>query len=120
MASRYPRDEERVRAIQGQYVWRSWRDVARTFKARLAVFASLVWWVIGFLTFFVWTGSGIVGVLGGLATWWLTVQVWWRTVCRRCGGTARFYDPGSGADSRPCPACEGRGWVPRIFAVRRK
>ena len=82
--------------------------------------AFAVWWVVGCIVWTAWTGSAIIGVLGGLATWWVSVQVWWRTVCRRCDGTPRIRDWSTRSNWRPCPECEGRGWVPRMFAVGRR
>jgi hypothetical protein len=82
--------------------------------------AFVVWWLVGFFVFTVWTGDGLVGALGGLATWFLTVQVWWRTPCRRCGGSPKVSDWASVEKWRPCSGCAGRGWVPRLFAVGRE
>ncbi len=81
--------------------------------------AFVVWWLVGFVVVTVWTGDGLFGIVGGVAAWFLTVQIWWRTPCRRCGGTPRFNDWASADKWRPCPDCEGRGWVPRLFAVGR-
>jgi hypothetical protein len=81
--------------------------------------AFAVWWCIGFFAFLLWTGNAGVGVLGGFFTWWMTVQIWPRTPCRRCEGAARFPDWATTANWRPCPECQGRGWVPRTFAMGR-
>ena len=81
--------------------------------------AFATWWIIGFVIVTIWTGSGIIGAVGGLVAWLLSVQIWWRKICRRCSGHPRFYDWASVSQFRPCPDCEGRGWVPRLFAVGR-
>jgi hypothetical protein len=52
--------------------------------------AFATWSILGFVIVTVWTGSGIVGAVGGLAAWFLSVQVWWRKICRRCSGHPRF------------------------------
>jgi hypothetical protein len=78
------------------------------------------WWFLGFVAFTALTGNGTFGALAGLATWWVAVQVWWRRPCLKCSGHPRFYDWGDATYFRPCPACEGRGWVPRMFAMGRE
>ncbi|MGH3588144.1 MAG: hypothetical protein ACRDQ0_17705 [Pseudonocardia sp.] len=82
--------------------------------------AFAVWWTVGFLLATAMFGHGLVGVLVGIGTWFLTVQIWWRTPCRRCEGSPRYFDWATTDNWRPCPACSGRGWVPRLFAVGRE
>ena len=81
--------------------------------------AFAIWWVVGFLVGTGWTGNGIVGVLAGIAVWFITVQIWWRTYCSRCDGSPRVFDWSTDVNWRPCSQCQGRGWVPRMFAVGR-
>ena len=81
--------------------------------------AFVTWWIIGFAVVMLWTGDGLLGGLGGLVAWFLSVQIWWRKPCPRCDDSPRLFDWASAANWRPCPACEGRGWVPRLFAMGR-
>ena len=82
--------------------------------------AFAIWWILGFVAVTLWSDSAGIGVLGGFATWWITVQLWWRRICPKCDGHPRFYDWSDGTNFRPCPECAGRGWVPRTFAVGRE
>ena len=81
--------------------------------------AFAIWWVVGFVAVTVWSGDGLIGVVGGFAAYLLSVQVWWRTPCRRCGGSPKVADWAAAEKWRPCSGCEGRGWVPRAFALGR-
>jgi DnaJ-class molecular chaperone len=82
--------------------------------------AFAVWWTVGFIVCIALTGNGTVGVIGGIATWWVSVQIWWRTYCPRCDGSPQNFDWSTDKNWRPCPECGGRGWVPRMFAVGRE
>jgi hypothetical protein len=82
--------------------------------------AFVMWWIVGFIGVTVLVGDALVGVGGGFLAWFLTVQVWPRTPCRRCGGSPRIFDWATTDNWRPCAGCSGRGWVPRVFAMRRE
>lgn len=71
--------------------------------------------LIGFLITLVVTQSVPWAVIGGLALWFVQMQIWCWKPCRRCSGKGKHFDPlGHWHD---CGACEGRGKFLRQFVL---